>query len=232
MFIPVGTEEIIPRQRFPAVTAAIVVINILFFLYEIYILITGGEEGLIAFFNAFGLLPGAVTSGESILFPFYLTFFTSMFVHAGLLHILSNMIFLVIFGDNVEDMMGAGPYLVFYLLSGLAASVVQIAADPTSMIPNVGASGAIAGVLAGYLLLLPSGTVRMFIFLGPFSRITRIPALLFISVWFIIQLFSGVASLGVVTEAGGIAYWAHIGGFLAGLLLAFIYREFMRRRLF
>jgi membrane associated rhomboid family serine protease len=232
MFIPVGTEEIIPRRRYPVVTAAIVVINILFFLYEIYILITGGEEGLIALFNAFALLPGAVTSGESTLFPLYLTFFTSMFMHAGLLHILSNMIFLVIFGDNVEDMMGPGLYLVFYLLSGLAASVVQIAADPTSMIPNVGASGAIAGVLAGYLLLLPTGTVRMFIFLGPFSRIARIPALIFISVWFIIQLYSGVASLGVVTEAGGIAYWAHIGGFLAGLLLAFIYREFMRRRLF
>ena len=231
MFAPVGTEEIIPRRSFPAVTAAIVGINILVFLYQAFVLITRGEEGLNAMIQAVALVPGLVTSGQSVVLPFYLTFFTAMFVHGGLLHIASNMIYLVVFGDNVEDLMGPVLYLVFYLLCGLAASVAQIAADPTSMIPNVGASGAIAGVLAGYLLLLPTGTVRILFFLPPFSRIARIPALFFISLWFILQILSGVMSLGASSESVGVAYWAHVGGFLAGLALAFIYKQIMRRRL-
>ena len=231
MFAPVGTEEIIPRRTFPAVTAIIVAINILVFLYQAFILITEGEEGLNAMIQAVALVPGLVTEGQSVVLPFYLTFFTAMFVHGGLLHIASNMIYLVVFGDNVEDLMGPVLYVFFYLLCGLAASVAQIAADPTSMIPNVGASGAIAGVLAGYLLLLPTGTVRILFFLPPFSRIARIPALFFISLWFILQIFGGAMSLGASSETGGVAYWAHVGGFLAGLALAFVYKQIMRRRL-
>ena len=231
MFAPVGTEEIIPRRTFPAVTALIVAINILVFLYQAFILLTEGEEGLNAMIQAVALVPGLVTEGQSVVLPFYLTFFTAMFVHGGLLHIASNMIYLVVFGDNVEDLMGPVLYIFFYLLCGLAASVAQIAADPTSMIPNVGASGAIAGVLAGYLLLLPTGTVRILFFLPPFSRIARIPALFFISLWFILQIFGGAMSLGSSSESGGVAYWAHVGGFLAGLALAFIYKQIMRRRL-
>ena len=231
MFAPVGTEEIIPRRTFPAVTAIIVAINILVFLYQAFVLITRGEEGLNAMIQAVALVPGLVTEGQSVVLPFYLTFFTAMFVHGGLLHIASNMIYLVVFGDNVEDLMGPVLYVFFYLLCGLAASVAQIAADPTSMIPNVGASGAIAGVLAGYLLLLPTGTVRILFFLPPFSRIARIPALFFISLWFILQIFGGAMSLGSSSESGGVAYWAHVGGFLAGLALAFIYKQIMRRRL-
>ena len=133
MFAPVGTEEIIPRRTFPAVTALIVAINILVFLYQAFVLITRGEEGLNAMIQAVALVPGLVTSGQSVILPFYLTFFTAMFVHGGLLHIASNMIYLVVFGDNVEDMMGPVLYIVFYLLCGLAASVAQIAADPTSI---------------------------------------------------------------------------------------------------
>jgi len=231
MFAPVGTEEIIPRRTFPAVTAIIVAINILVFLYQAFVLITRGEEGLNAMIQAAALVPGLVTSGQSVVLPFYLTFFTAMFVHGGLLHIASNMIYLVVFGDNVEDLMGPVLYVFFYLLCGLAASVAQIAADPTSMIPNVGASGAIAGVLAGYLLLLPTGTVRILFFLPPFSRIARIPALFFITLWFILQIFGGAMSLGSSSESGGVAYWAHVGGFLAGLALAFVYKQIMRRRL-
>ena len=231
MFAPVGTEEIIPRRTFPAVTALIVAINILVFLYQAFVLITRGEEGLNAMIQAVALVPGLVTEGQSVVLPFYLTFFTAMFVHGGLLHIASNMIYLVVFGDNVEDLMGPVLYIFFYLLCGLAASVAQIAADPTSMIPNVGASGAIAGVLAGYLLLLPTGTVRILFFLPPFSRIARIPALFFISLWFILQIFGGAMSLGSTSESGGVAYWAHVGGFLAGLALAFVYKQIMRRRL-
>jgi len=231
MFAPVGTEEIIPRRTFPAVTAIIVAINILVFLYQAFILLTEGEEGLNAMIQAVALVPGLVTEGQSVVLPFYLTFFTAMFVHGGLLHIASNMIYLVVFGDNVEDLMGPVLYIFFYLLCGLAASVAQIAADPTSMIPNVGASGAIAGVLAGYLLLLPTGTVRILFFLPPFSRIARIPALFFISLWFILQIFGGAMSLGASSESGGVAYWAHVGGFLAGLALAFVYKQIMRWRL-
>lgn len=231
MFAPVGTEEIIPRRTFPAVTAIIVAINILVFLYQAFILLTEGEEGLNAMIQAVALVPGLVTEGQSVVLPFYLTFFTAMFVHGGLLHIASNMIYLVVFGDNVEDLMGPVLYIFFYLLCGLAASVAQIAADPTSMIPNVGASGAIAGVLAGYLLLLPTGTVRILFFLPPFSRIARIPALFFISLWFILQIFGGAMSLGASSESVGVAYWAHVGGFLAGLALAFVYKQIMRRRL-
>ena len=231
MFAPVGTEEIVPRRSFPAVTAAIVAINIMVFLYQEFILITQGEEGLNSLIQAVALVPGLVTAGQSVVLPYYLTILTAMFVHSGLLHIASNMIYLTVFGDNVEDLMGPGFYSVFYLLCGLAASLVQIAADPTSMIPNVGASGAIAGVLAGYLLLLPTGKVRIFFFLPPFSRIARIPALFFISLWFVIQIFGGVMSLGSTSETGGVAYWAHVGGFLAGLALAFIYREISKRRL-
>ena len=137
MFAPVGTEEIIPRKSFPAVTAAIVAINVLFFLYEIFILFTEGSPGVEAFFNTFGLVPADITSGHSGMLPLYSTFFTSMFVHAGILHILSNMVFLAVFGDNVEDLLGPIPYLIFYLLCGLAASAAQIAADPASTIPNV-----------------------------------------------------------------------------------------------
>ena len=231
MFAPVGTEEIIPRRTFPAATAIIVAINILVFLYQAFILFTEGEEGLNAMIQAVALVPGLVTSGQSVVLPFYLTFFTAMFVHGGLLHIASNMIYLVVFGDNVEDLMGPVLYIFFYLLCGLAASVAQIAADPTSMIPNVGASGAIAGVLAGYLLLLPTGTVRILFFLPPFSRIARIPALFFISLWFILQIFGGAMSLGSTSESGGVAYWAHVGGFLAGLALAFVYKQIMKWRL-
>lgn len=231
MFAPVGTEEIIPRRTFPAVTALIVAINILVFLYQAFILLTEGEEGLNAMIQAVALVPGLVTEGQSVVLPFYLTFFTAMFVHGGLLHIASNMIYLAVFGDNVEDLMGPVLYIFFYLLCGLAASVAQIAADPTSMIPNVGASGAIAGVLAGYLLLLPTGTVRILFFLPPFSRIARIPALFFITLWFILQIFGGAMSLGSSSESGGVAYWAHVGGFLAGLALAFVYKQIMRRRL-
>ena len=231
MFAPVGTEEIIPRRTFPTVIAIIVAINILVFLYQAFVLITRGEEGLNAMIQAVALVPGLVTEGQSVVLPFYLTFFTAMFVHGGLLHIASNMIYLVVFGDNVEDLMGPVLYIFFYLLWGLAASVAQIAADPTSMIPNVGASGAIAWVLAGYLLLLPTGTVRILFFLPPFSRIARIPALFFISLWFILQIFGGAMSLGSSSESGGVAYWAHVGGFLAGLALAFVYKQIMRRRL-
>lgn len=228
MFLPVGSQEPTPRRRFPAVTVTLVLLNSLVFLLEVFILFSGGEKALRAFITAFGVVPVAVSRGQSILIPFYLTPFTSMFVHAGLIHTGFNMAYLLVFGDNVEDWLGHGRYLFFYLLSGLVAVFAQIGVDPASAIPTVGASGAIAGVLSGYLLRFPRGMVRMFLFLGPFIRFTWVPAFTFVGFWFITQFLSGVASLGVATsQAGGVAYWAHIGGFIAGLVLAIIFRVFL-----
>lgn len=226
MFVPIGTEERTPRRRRPFVTWTLVVINSLVFLFEAFLLFAGGERALNTFIIATGVTPAAVTSGQSIVIPFYLTLFTALFVHGSLTHIAFNMLYLIAFGDNVEDRLGHGRYLLFYLLTGLAATFAQIAVDPASQVPTVGASGAIAGVLAGYVLLFPKGKVRMFLFLGPFTRITRVPALAYIGIWFVTQFFNGVGSLGVATaETSGVAYWAHIGGFVAGLALAIIFRR-------
>ncbi|MBI2907204.1 MAG: rhomboid family intramembrane serine protease [Chloroflexi bacterium] len=226
MFIPIGTQEPTPLRRFPLVTTFLVVANVIVFLFEMYLLFDGGEAALDAFVTAFGVVPAAVVAGREILIPPYLTLFTSMFVHGGIAHIAFNMLYLRVFGDNVEDRLGPGRYLVFYLLAGLIAAFAQIAVDPGSAVPSVGASGAIAGVLSAYVLLFPRGIVRMFIFLGPFSRIARLPALLYIGFWFFTQFLSGIGSLGVATaETDGIAYWAHIGGFVGGLALAWLFRR-------
>jgi membrane associated rhomboid family serine protease len=225
MFIPLGTEEQIPRQRFPIVTATIVGINILVFLFQLALLWEGGEQALYLFITAFGIVPAALTSGQSLVIPFFLTPFTSMFVHGSLTHILFNMVYLVAFADNVEDRLGHWRFLAFYLLAGLLGGLAQVLVDVSSTVPTVGASGAIAGVLAAYVVLFPQGKVRMFLFLGPLSRIKRVSALIYVGIWFAMQFFSGVGSLGVPTaETGGVAYWAHIGGFLAGLMLAFLFR--------
>jgi len=230
MFIPIGTEEYTPRQRFPIVTLTIVAINVLVFLLEMFLLFAGGEDALGMFITAFGVVPAAVTTGTSIVVPFFLTLFTSMFVHSGLTHIGFNMLYLLAFGDNVEDLLGWWRYLIFYLLTGLIASLAQIAVDPASKIPSVGASGAIAGVLGGYLLLFPRGQVRVLFFLGPLSHVTRVAAIIYIGFWFVTQFFSGVASLGVQTaETGGVAYWAHIGGFVGGMVLMLLFTVFLRR---
>ena len=223
---PLGTEEYPPRRRFPIVTATIVALNIAVFFYELSILLTGGQDALDVFFQSYGEVPAAVTTGQSILIPFYFTLFTSMFVHAGFSHLGFNMLYLMAFGDNVEDRLGRLNYLFFYLITGLAAALTQIAIDPASQIPSVGASGAIAGILAGYIIFFPKGIVRMFLFFVIFFTITRVSAVLFIVFWFIAQLFIGAASLGVATaQTGGVAYWAHIGGFVTGLALALIYRK-------
>jgi membrane associated rhomboid family serine protease len=157
--------------------------------------------------------------------PYFLTPFSSMFVHGGLTHFGFNMFYLLAFGDNVEDRLGRGRFLLFYMLSGLVAVLVQASMNPASQVPTIGASGAIAAVLGAYVLLFPRARVRTFFFLGPLSRITRVSAMLFIGVWFVIQFFSGVGSLGVTTaETGGVAYWAHNGGFLVGAGIGLIYK--------
>jgi membrane associated rhomboid family serine protease len=145
--------------------------------------------------------------------------FTSMFMHAGLAHIGGNMLYLWIFGDNVEDRVGHGRYLVFYLVGGLVADLAHFLTDPYSLIPTVGASGAISAVLGAYLVYFPGSRIATFIPLGFFSRLTMVPAAVVLGLWFVFQLFDGVAALGGA-DVGGVAVWAHIGGFVAGMVIA------------
>lgn len=230
MYVPLGTEEATPRRRFPVVTVAIVALCSLVFLWELFLLLLGGEEALNTFVVVFGAKPAAITTGTSLFLPFALTLFTSMFVHGGITHLLGNMVFLLAFGDNVEDFLGRWRYVGFYLLAGLVAAFAQIASNPAAQVPSVGASGAIAGVLGAYLVLFPKARVRVLFFFGPLTHITRIRAFLFVGFWFVLQFFSGLGSLGVQTqETDGVAYFAHIGGFVGGLALALVARLLLPR---
>lgn len=215
-FIPTGTIEKEKRRRYPFVTALLLVINITVFMYEMYLLGAYGESALTAFFRQYAATPSDITDGT----PLELSLLTSMFVHGGLLHIVSNMVFLLPFGDNVEDRLGHARFLAFYLLCGLAATLGFVAFNAGSSIPLVGASGAIAGVLAGYLTLHFTGIVRgFFVFIIIPIRI-HIPAVIFIGYWFLLQVLSSSASIGQQSSAGGVAFLAHVCGFLAGLILA------------
>jgi membrane associated rhomboid family serine protease len=194
---------------FPVMNWLIIAANALVFFYELGL----SNSGLNNFVNSFALIPAHLQSSPSL---FVVTIFTSMFMHAGWLHILSNMWVLFIFGDNVEDRMGPVPYLIFYLLGGVAAAALQTFVSPGSSVPVLGASGAIAGVLGAYLVLFPRARVLSLVPIF-FIWLIEVPAIVFIGFWFITQLFSGLASIG--TQAGGVAWWAHVGGFLVGLLL-------------
>ncbi|AWB49118.1 rhomboid family intramembrane serine protease [Gemmobacter aquarius] len=200
-----------PSGRTPHVTRLLIVLNVAIFLTYWYGL--GSERAIGQFFMQWGLVPARIAFGEG-----YWTFATSMFLHGGWMHLLGNMLFLHVFGDNMEDRMGHGRFLAFYLGAGLAAALAQMAADPASLVPMVGASGAIAGVLGGYLLLYPKARVDVLFIFIVFFKVFPIPAWIVLGVWFGLQLFSGATT---PTDAGGVAYWAHVGGFVAGVGLAF-----------
>jgi membrane associated rhomboid family serine protease len=197
-----------PSGRTPFVTIALIVINVLVFLAYF---IDTTDLRLNAFFFQWGLVPARVMAGEG-----YETFFTSMFLHGGWMHLAGNMLFLWIYGDNLEEEMGHLRFLLFYLAAGLAAAGLQTVADLGSTIPMVGASGAIAGVMGGYLLLFPKAKVDVLFIFVIFFRIFAIPAWIVLGLWFGIQIFGG---LNTPSDAGGVAYWAHAGGFIAGLVL-------------
>jgi membrane associated rhomboid family serine protease len=221
--IPLGDDPG-PRRLTPVVTIVLLLINVAVFVYEMSL-----GDGIERLFRSAGVTPLEFTRGQDLPPPaplgiIYTTLLTSMFLHGGLLHIGSNMLYLWVFGDNVEDRMGHGRFLLFYLLCGLVASAVHIFFNAGSQIPSVGASGAIAGVLAGYLILFPRASIRTLLILGIFITMTRVPALLLIGFWFVTQVFSGIASLGVTEQTAGVAFWAHVGGFLAGLVLVFFFR--------
>jgi membrane associated rhomboid family serine protease len=219
-----------PRRRFPFVNYALILINIAVFIAEI----VNGQ----CFQFAYSTIPYAITHNAEFALqgcpygqpqPVYITLLTSMFLHANLLHIAGNMLYLWIFGDNVEDRLGHVGYLIFYLFCGFVASVAQILVDPNSQLINLGASGAIAGVLGAYLIFYPGAKVRSLIFLGIFITFATLPSLVVIGLWFVLQLVLGLQSLNPqLINGGGVAYFAHVGGFVAGLLIALILRAFLK----
>lgn len=199
------------------ISIALIALNVLAFLLEI----NRPERAVQSFIQAWGVVPGEFTARADlppvIPYPFWATLFTSMFLHAGWGHLLGNMLFLWVFGDNIEHRVGHVRFLLFYLVCGLAASFAHIFFNSESLIPAVGASGAISGVLGGYLLLFPRNRVYVLTWGG----VAAVPALLMLGLWILIQFVNGVGSIAYTTQtSGGVAYMAHIGGFAAGLLLA------------
>jgi membrane associated rhomboid family serine protease len=228
----------VPNRSFPMMTVLLIGANVAAFLYQLSLEAGVGDSthAAAAFVMEFGAVPCRIT-GQCIAedFPAPLaTVFTSMFLHGGLFHIGGNMLYLWIFGDNVEDTLGHLRYLAFYLLSGVAAAVGQVVMSPASTVPMVGASGAISGVLGAYLFLFPYANVRTLVIFGFFFRIVDIPALLMLGFWIVVQVFSGLMAQNAVSrgggESGGVAWFAHIGGFVAGVLLLFLFRPRGTRR--
>jgi len=209
--IPFGDASRRPR-RSPVITAAIIAVNAFVFILEL----TGGDP----FVQKWSVIPADIVAGQHLI-----TILTAMFMDAGWLHILGNMVYLWAFGPEVEDAMGRLPYLGFYLLSGLVASIAQIAASSHSTVPNLGASGAIAGVMGAFLITYPRDQIRALVVFGWFIRVTAIPAVLLIGFWFLIQLFSQIGSVASV-QSGGVAYMAHVGGFIFGAVSARIFERF------
>lgn len=202
-----------PSGRVPFITYTLIALNAIVFAWQMMQMETNPDQVF-----AFALIPADFTSGiQAVDFVHVLA---SMFMHGGIAHILGNMLYLWIFGDNVEDAMGHTRYLIFYLTGGLVAALAHIITDPTSTIPTVGASGAIAAVLGAYMVLYPRSRVLTLLIFGFFIRLTYIPAVIVLGFWGILQLFQGLLALGGPAGMGGIAFWAHIGGFVFGLLLA------------
>jgi membrane associated rhomboid family serine protease len=212
-------RDVIPSRTTPVVTVAIIVVNALVFFRELSL----GSE-INEFIIAYGLIPAAFS---------WATLFTSMFVHGGFLHFAGNMLYLWIFGDNVEDRMGHGRFLTFYLLCGVAAALAQTIMSPDSVVPMVGASGAIAGVMGAYFVMYPHSRIVTLVPIFFFIQLIEIPAIFFLGIWFVMQFLSGVGSIATAVgrePAGGVAFWAHVAGFAAGVGGVFLFRRPERQR--
>jgi membrane associated rhomboid family serine protease len=206
-------------RRFPIVNWMLIILNGILFYYELKL----GKAGLNHFVSTWGLIPLQLISNPAVA---WITIFTSMFLHGGWLHILSNMWILAIFGDNIEDRMGGGRYLIFYLLSGTVAALLQTTIFSASDMPMIGASGAIAGVLGAFLILYPRARIVSLVPILFIFTLIEIPAVVFLGFWFVSQLFSGWLALQGA-DINGVAWWAHIGGFIFGMLAVSL---FVRRR--
>lgn len=223
-----------PRTTFPLVTIALIVVNVIVFLWQMSVQPSVMYSFTMVPSTLTGNGPGLISTGQEVfklpapaLHPGWLTIFSSMFMHGGWLHIGGNMLYLWIFGDNIESDLGSFKFLIFYLLVGLIAALAHIASDPASHVPTLGASGAIAGVMGGYILLHPRADVRCLVPLGFFVTMLRVPAWIVLGYWFLIQLVSN--QMGRLGGAeGGVAYMAHIGGFVAGLILIKLFNPKVR----
>jgi membrane associated rhomboid family serine protease len=210
-------SDVIPSRRVPFVTIGLIAVNVLIFLYQVWLTPVGLER----FVATYALIPA---------WFWWPSLFTSQFLHAGWMHILWNMVYLWIFGDNVEDRLGRVRYLLFYVGGGAAAAVLQTLFTPLSAVPMLGSSGAVAVVMGTYFALYPQSRVLTAVFLVIFFDLVEIPAIFFLGIWFVLQLVSGVGSLGVANAAGGAtAFWAHIGGFAMGGLVGAVLRQRDRR---
>jgi membrane associated rhomboid family serine protease len=212
-------RDIVPSRTTPVITIALIVLNVLVFLFELSL-----GRAVEAFTFYFGLVPADFA---------WLNVFTSMFIHGGFLHIAGNMLYLWIFGDNVEDRMGHGRFLVFYLLCGVAAALAQTITAPNSTVPMIGASGAIAGVMGAYFVLYPKSRIVALVPLFFFFQIIEVPAIFFLGIWFLMQFLSGVGSIAQATRGapgGGVAFWAHVAGFVAGITGVVAFRRPERER--
>jgi len=230
-------KDDIPSRSVPVVTLAVVGLNVVAFVYQLSLQMgvdPGSQRAAEEFIREFGVMPCRLTGqcrvpdeGPSPV----MTIFTSMFLHGGLLHLGGNMLYLWIFGNNVEDTLGHARFLALYLASGVAAAGAQVLINPASGVPMVGASGAVSGVLGAYFLLFPYATVLTLVTFGFFWRFIHLPAMIVLGLWIVLQLVSGYLSLSGAGEGGGVAFFAHIGGFLAGMGLLFVLRPRWSRRL-
>ena len=212
---PIGDTDL-RDQAFPILTVGLAIVNILVFIYQV----TLPQEALEAFIIRYGVVPTEILQGHN-----FFSLLTSMFVHGGWVHLISNMVYLWIFGDNIEAVLGKLGYAVFYLLGGLTASAAHILINAGSPRPSVGASGAIAAIMGAYIVMFPRSQVRVAFFTFFGLMVSRVTAFIFLGVWALSQFFVGVASLGAETaQSGGVAIWAHIGGFVFGLLIGLLFR--------
>jgi membrane associated rhomboid family serine protease len=212
-----------PTRRTPLVTLSIVIACFVMYAWELGLMASGGEAALDAFITRWGVVPAdlvAAWAQGNYLSLATLTLLTSLFLHGSWLHLLGNMLYLWIFGNNVEDRFGRTGFLLFYLLGGALAGLSQVAIDQTSTIPTIGASGAIAATLGAYFVLFPRARVTSLVFLGFFYQLIDVPAILVLGFWFVLQLIDGLTELGVAQGSGGVAFFAHIGGFVVGALIA------------
>jgi membrane associated rhomboid family serine protease len=214
--LPIGDQNVRGASP-PLVTWLLIGLNALVFVYELFL--PSGQ--LEQFFFTYAVVPAQIMEAQNLF-----SLVTSMFLHGGWAHIVGNMIFLAIFGDNVEAILGKVLYLLFYLAGGLAASMAHVLVNQGSLIPSLGASGAMAAIMGAYVVMFPGARVRVLIFFGFFATIRRVTAVLFLGIWFLSQFLNGVASLGPATaQTAGVAYWAHIGGFVVGLLVGVVFRR-------
>ena len=221
-----------PTRRTPVVTIALVLACLAIFAYELGLLATGPAV-LDGFVRMWGVVPAELTAawgGGSILSIESATLISSQFLHGGWLHVLGNLLYLWIFGNNIEDRFGRLAFVLFYLAGGIAAALAQVIIDPASDVPLIGASGAIAAILGAYLVLYPRARITSLVFLGFFYQLIDVPAVIVLAFWFVLQLVDGLASLGVSGVGGGVAFFAHIGGFLFGVAVALAMRMVARPR--